>query len=412
MTSTIADRLKGLPEAPEPSTELATISAIPKIVPVEFFKPGGSEDILAKLEIEVRKRAAELDISTEVGRKEIASLSYRVARSKTTLDEAGKKLVEDTKRQVKAVDAERAKVWDRVEALQKEVRKPLTDWEDAEKARVKAHEDALKWFTDFAEETERYPGTLTPAIIRQRIEKVESYTRAWEEFEVRAEGTKSLVLRRMAGCLALAEKAEAEAAEAERVRKEAEEKAIREREEAAAARAREEAERRAQAAEEAARKAAEAERERLENERLQAEARAKHEEAKRIAAQEKAARDLAEAEERRKREAEEAETRRLALERAEVRRREEAAAEAQRAQERAVQAERERAAAEQKRKEEAAKAEREAEEKRAVNKRHQGKIDIEVSRALQTVPDVSAELAADIIVAIKLGRIPHVSIAY
>ena len=148
--STLQDRLAGLPEAPEPSTELAAISAIQPIVPAEFFKAGGSEDILTKMEIEVRKRAAE--------------------------------------------------------ALQKEVRKPLTDWEDAEKARVKGHEDALDALGVWAAETEMYPGTLTTAIIRQRIEKVEGLTRNWEEFEVRAEGCKAIALRRMRACLAVEEK--------------------------------------------------------------------------------------------------------------------------------------------------------------------------------------------------------------
>ena len=52
--STLQDRLAGLPEAPEPTTELAAISAIQQIVPAEFFKAGGSEDILTKLETEVR----------------------------------------------------------------------------------------------------------------------------------------------------------------------------------------------------------------------------------------------------------------------------------------------------------------------------------------------------------------------
>jgi hypothetical protein len=315
--STIADRPLSLPEAPEPSTELATISAIPKIVPVEFFKPGGSEDILAKLEIEVRKRAAELDISTEVGRKEIASLSYRVVRSKTTLDEAGKKLVEDTNRQVKAVHAERTKVWDRVEALQKEVRRPLTEWEDAEKNRLAAHEAELREIEAAGTwSLSKWP-RLSVEAMRDRLKEIDNENRDWQEFVVRAAQAKALTASQIFKAIDLREKADAAEAHAEQMRKEAEERAIREREEAAAARAREEG--RAQAAE-AARKAAEAERERLENERLQAEARAKHEEAQRIAAQEKAARDLAESEERRKREAEEAETRRLALERAEARR--------------------------------------------------------------------------------------------
>ncbi len=119
--STLQDRLAGLPEAPEPSTELATISAIQQIVPAEFFKAGGSEDILTKLETEVRARAAKLDISTDFGRKEIASLAYKVARSKTALDKSGKDLTEDIRKQKEAIDAERRKVTERLDSLKDEV---------------------------------------------------------------------------------------------------------------------------------------------------------------------------------------------------------------------------------------------------------------------------------------------------
>ena len=115
------------------STELATIATLQTIVPVDFFKAGGSNDILTKLESEVRAQAAKLDISTKAGRDAIASLAYKVACSKKPLENLRKGLTEDIRKQKEAIDAEGRKVDERIEALKIEVRKPLTDRENAEK---------------------------------------------------------------------------------------------------------------------------------------------------------------------------------------------------------------------------------------------------------------------------------------
>lgn len=401
--STLQDRLAGLPEAPEPSTELATISAIQQIVPAEFFKAGGSEDILTKLETEVRARAAKLDISTDFGRKEIASLAYKVARSKTALDKSGKDLTEDIRKQKAAIDAERSKVTERLDALKDEVRKPLTDWEDADKARKAAHEEVLAWMTGFADEAERVPHAHSARMLRESIDLVEHRKRDWEEFEVRAEGTRALAVKRLRVCLANAEQREAEALEAERQRKEAEEKAIREREQAAAEAATREAERKAQEALEAAQRAAQAEQARLEREIAEQAARAKQAEAQRIAELEAATERERQAELRREREAAEAK-----------RREEEAAREAERQRDIAVQREKDRQADEQRRKDAEAQREREAEEKRQANKKHRAKIEGEILAALRVEFDGEDARDLNVIVleAIKEGKIPHVSIAY
>lgn len=55
-----------------------------------FTKEGGIDPIIARIEAEVRSHVP--DVTTKRGRDAIASLAYKVARSKTTLDEAGKSL--------------------------------------------------------------------------------------------------------------------------------------------------------------------------------------------------------------------------------------------------------------------------------------------------------------------------------
>lgn len=49
----------------------------------------------------------EADVSTDKGRKEIASLAYKVARTKTAIDDAGKKLNEEARAKINAVDEDR-----------------------------------------------------------------------------------------------------------------------------------------------------------------------------------------------------------------------------------------------------------------------------------------------------------------
>ena len=76
------------------------------------------------------------DTTTEAGRKEIASLAYKIARSKTAIDEAGKALNEDARKRINTVDEARRAVRTRLDKLRDQVRAPLTAWELEEEARV------------------------------------------------------------------------------------------------------------------------------------------------------------------------------------------------------------------------------------------------------------------------------------
>lgn len=82
------------------------------------------------------------DLSTVTGRKAIASLAYKVTRTKTAIDEAGKKLNEEARAQINAVDAQRRKIREELDGLAELARKPLTEWETAEEER-KASCDAI-----------------------------------------------------------------------------------------------------------------------------------------------------------------------------------------------------------------------------------------------------------------------------
>ena len=117
------------------------LATIETLNPVAVFS-GGIDPLLERIAAE--SRAQKLDISTEKGRKEVASLAYKIARSKTLLDDMGKALGEDAKRKLDAINADRKKARDSLDALKEEIRKPLTDWENADALRIAALEQKIK----------------------------------------------------------------------------------------------------------------------------------------------------------------------------------------------------------------------------------------------------------------------------
>lgn len=346
---------------------------IATLTPATVFAPGGMEGIISKLEAEVR--AIDRDISTPAGREAVKSLAYKVARSKTALDDMGKELVAGIKKQAGAIDADRKLARDRLDALKEEIRGPLTKWEENEANRVKAIEATLVCII----ESPTILAGASPHSIRDRIAAVAEYTsRDWQEFKERADAAITETLSKLNTMLANAEQREKDAAELEALRAEAE--ALR-----AEKAAREEADRI-----EAYAKAQAQEREKAMERERQAQA-----ERDRIAAEQAAERDRQHAErlEAMKREQEE-----LAKRQAE-----EAAA-------KAVEDERRRVAAEEARKAAEKAAQEAAERKKQENKRHRERIHARISGALiQFLGDEEAKL---VIEALAAGTIPHVSVQY
>lgn len=227
------------------------IFALNEVTAVELFSTQAQlNEILEELEKEAKSFVP--DISTKRGRDEVASIAYKVARSKTHIDNLGKDLVADWKKKSKEVDSLRKSARDRLDTLKDEVRKPLTDWENKEKERIEKHERKLADIRLFEVRSE-----MSSKQIKDRFQDLESLMvdETWEEFEEQAKALKKEVLASLETIYDRQLKAEEEKAELERLRKAEEERKQKEREEQIA---REAAERARREAEEKARKEAEA----------------------------------------------------------------------------------------------------------------------------------------------------------
>lgn len=277
-------------ELPSEDTALAT-----------FTTPGGLDHYVEQVREKVSGTVYDMKIRKD--REACAADAYKVTRTKTAVEKMGAALSAKYKEVPKQIDAQRRDWNAKMDSLRDEVRKPLTEWEEAEDRRVGQHRANLANIADRATDV----GGMDADSLRQRLAAVESVVvdEAWEEFEAEAHRVKAKALEILNTALTDRQKYEAEQAElAELRRKQAEqEQKDREAEIArqAAEKARADAEAKAQAERDAAAKReadAKAAADRAEQERAeaierqkQAEARA---EAEKLAAEQRA-KDAAEA---------------------------------------------------------------------------------------------------------------------
>jgi len=260
-------------------SELAIIEIAPDLAPSIYVENG-----LNKFLEQIREGVNEVpDLSTAKGRARIASLSAQVSRSKTAVEKPGRDYLKRLKEQPKVVEAELRRFVIECDQIRDEVRRPLTEWEDKEKARTEALQQRLVDLRALADVIDAAGNYLPSADIQSRIQKAKPVVLddSWQERTAEAGVAKDSTIQQLEASLAVAQKREHEAAELERLRKEAEEKSRLEREESirreAAEQAKRDAEAKAQAEiDAAARREAEA---RAATERAEREAKAAAEKA-------------------------------------------------------------------------------------------------------------------------------------
>ncbi|MCV9917770.1 hypothetical protein OIU19_03110 [Pseudomonas sp. BT-42-2] len=331
------------------------------------------------------------DLKTRKGRERIASLAAKVSKSKTAVEKPGRDYLRRLKEMPKVVEAELREFVTKMDALRDETRRPLTEWEAAEDARIDRHNDRLNWLKTLADDL----GELSSLHIKGLIAEAEGMQLGahWEEFEAEAGAVKDKVLTALRAALTKREAFEAEQAELAQLRAQAE--------------AREKADREAAIAREAAEKAQREADERAANERAAA-ARREQELIDQAAAQER-----------------EAENQRLQL-KLQAEQAERAAAQAEADRQAALrQAEEERQAAT-RRAEEAAEQARQDERRRADaaaaeilrqqearerDQAHKAKVMGEAKTALMTL-SITEELARAIVLKIARREVPNITINF
>lgn len=242
----------------------------------QFFADGENLQKVAD-RIETLARGLVADVSTKEGVSQIKTAARQIASVKKKVDDLGKTVVAELKALPKIIDKNRADFRERMESLQEEIRRPVTDIEERQKAIddikgthfacaacnsqelaakideletqratvtaevwKEAYEEVLKAFdaeigalstmksaAEKREEDARRLAELeakqaeADRIIREQKIKEEAERKAREEAEARAAAEKARLEREK-------EEAERRAAEAERARQEAEERARRE----------------------------------------------------------------------------------------------------------------------------------------------------------------------------------------
>ena len=256
---------------PETATEDKKIQAVPSIKVEEdysvtvvnkasllsFFKDGANLDGLYNV-VQAKARALVADVTTADGVSKIKSTARQIASIKKRVDDIGKDVVAELKDLPKQIDANRKKWREDMEALQEEIRKPVTEIENrqAEIEEIRATHGKLA-----------LSGSEEIKAAIESLDKIELTGDKWKESLEDATAAVTAENGALEVMLNAALKKEAEARELEELRKKQEEaeRIIREQ------KIREEAERKAR--EEAESRAA-AEKARLEREKAEAERKA------------------------------------------------------------------------------------------------------------------------------------------
>ena len=370
-----------------------------------LFKKNGCDPIIEGLKKEAEKFKG--DITTAKGRKEIATFARKFSTAKVYLDKLGKALSDEYRAKIQPINEERNKVETCCNELRDKIRKPLTDWEDAEKKRVADIEARVEALGEFYENALYSPGCdITSLYINCKIEELKAIivNESFEEFELAATKAKDAALTQLEAKFIVLQAQEREKAEAERIeaarlvneQKEREEKIAKE----AADKARKESEEKAKVEASEKDRKAKAAIEKAEREKLEAKL-----------ATEKAEREKKEAEENERRLKEDHQKE---LDEAAAKLRERMDKEERDKREAAEQAEKDKEAAIEKEKQRQAdeiKKDQEAEEKRQANKRHRNKIHKE-AKASMLEHGISEEDATIFVTLVKDGRIKHITIDY
>jgi hypothetical protein len=342
------------------------------------------------------------DLTTDKGRKRIASLAAQVSRSKVAVETHGRAYLKTIKELPKKIEAELRDFVIEMDDLRDTTRKPLTDWENDEKARVSGLKSIVAWLESFAVDLNAYCMEQLAA----KADELAQYVVGPELQEFEVDASRAWIASTAALKAAIAKRAEADAAAVElaRVTAELAERDRKDNEARIAREATEAAERRADADRRESQRREEALRREAEDEKHRAERAAND----LIAASEQAERDRIEREEQAERDKEAAATaaerNRVAAEQQAIQERAAAVRRQEQAVELAAQAARQRQADEQEQLEREAKA-------READDAHRSAV-LGAAKVALMKAGITEEQAKAAINLIRRGLVPAVAITY
>lgn len=174
------------------------------------FVPGGSAPLLATIRAHATAEAAKLDVTKPKDRDAIASLVWKLRRTKTAIDDAGKTLKSDYQTKITPIDAERRAAREGMDVLIEEIDAPLTAFKMREELRLRGHQTTLTEIEGWAD----VPEDWTAAQITARIEELKVHPhldRQWEEYETKAKSAVRNAYNSLVAARVVAQEREAEA---------------------------------------------------------------------------------------------------------------------------------------------------------------------------------------------------------
>ena len=184
------------------------------VIVAAFGKPGGSDELFERIAEQARSFVP--DVTTRKGREEIGSVAMKVSKSKTLTEKYAKDLVAEEKARIKLIDDDRIQFCKKMDSLRDEILAPRDAWEQAEKDRIKKHEDSIESIKNNA----RYYIDTTLVELKQSLASAEQVIvdSSLEEFEQEAKIAKYEAIELLRVAIANREKYETEQAELERLR--------------------------------------------------------------------------------------------------------------------------------------------------------------------------------------------------
>lgn len=195
--------------------ETKDLIEIRTIRPQDVFVEGGIDNIVKM--VKSKADLGPIDISNENDREKVRSMAFKVAKTKNALENMGKEFVDQQKKYLKSIDIKRSLLWEQLDGLQKDIRKPLTDFENTEKNRIQEHQDGMESIRKLL----YFENEPSVEEIESRIKFChELEKRDFQEYNEQMRSVATGAQERLSEKLAQVIKAEEDAAELERLRAE------------------------------------------------------------------------------------------------------------------------------------------------------------------------------------------------